>query len=64
MEYIKKKDSVIITYLVNNKINVFVGKVKKIKKITFHIVKKNQEVIIKKTFFLKNPNFISLKINQ
>ncbi|WMC20402.1 MAG: hypothetical protein PNH44_00830 [Candidatus Carsonella ruddii] len=61
MEYVKKNKNVIITYLVNNKINIFIGRIKKIKKITFHIVKKNQEVIIKKTFFVKNPNFISLK---
>ncbi|WMC19808.1 MAG: hypothetical protein NVS86_00825 [Candidatus Carsonella ruddii] len=61
MEYVKKNKNVIITYLVNNKINIFIGKIKKIKKITFHIIKKNQEIIIKKTFFIKNPNFISLK---
>lgn len=64
MEYIKKNCNVLITYLVNNKINVFFGIIKKIKKITFHIIKKNQEVTIKKTFFIKNPNFISLKINK
>ncbi|XZR52535.1 MAG: hypothetical protein ACM3Q7_00820 [Candidatus Carsonella ruddii] len=62
MENIKKNNNVIITYLVNNKINIFIGKIKKIKKITFHIIKKNQEIVVKKTFFIKNPNFISLKI--
>ncbi|XZR52944.1 MAG: hypothetical protein ACM3Q5_00820 [Candidatus Carsonella ruddii] len=64
MEYIKKNKNIIITYLFNNKINIFAGKIIKIKKITFHIVKKNQEIFIKKVFFIKNPNLISLKINK
>ncbi|AFP84169.1 putative ribosomal protein L19 [Candidatus Carsonella ruddii HT isolate Thao2000] len=61
MEFFKKNDNIIVTYLLNKKINVYIGKVKKIKKITFKVIKKNQEVIIKKNFFIKNPNFISLK---
>ncbi|AFP83989.1 hypothetical protein [Candidatus Carsonella ruddii] len=61
MEIIKKNNNVIITYIINNKINIFFGKIKKIKKITFQIIKKNQEIIIKKIFFVKNPNFISFK---
>ncbi|MGP4128199.1 MAG: hypothetical protein ACTXNS_00800 [Candidatus Carsonella ruddii] len=64
MEYIKKNKNIVVTYLVNNKISIFIGKVKKIKKITFHIIKKNQEIFVKKTFFVKNPNLISLKINK
>ncbi|WGS66613.1 hypothetical protein MEJ65_00820 [Candidatus Carsonella ruddii] len=64
MEYIKKNKNITVTYLVNNKINVFIGKIKKIKKITFHMIKKNQEIFVKKTFFFKNPNLISLKINK
>ncbi|WMC19211.1 MAG: hypothetical protein NVS84_00830 [Candidatus Carsonella ruddii] len=64
MENIKKNKIITIVYLINNKINIFIGKIKKIKKITFHVLKKNQEIFIKKTFFVKNPNLISLKINK
>ncbi|MFI4913393.1 MAG: hypothetical protein ACH6QR_00055 [Candidatus Carsonella ruddii] len=62
MNFIKKKNNIIISFLIDNKISVFSGKLLKIKKFTFTIEKKIQNIKIKKIFFIKNPNLISLNI--
>ncbi|UNB92016.1 hypothetical protein ACJEC8_00475 [Candidatus Carsonella ruddii] len=64
MNYIKKNDNVLITFLLDNKISVFFGKIIKIKKFTFIIEKKIHNVKVKKNFFIKNLNLISLNINK
>ncbi|WP_433927971.1 hypothetical protein [Candidatus Carsonella ruddii] len=64
MKYFKKKNNIIITYLVNNKISIFFGKIIKVKKFTFNIEKKIQGIKIVKIFFIKNPNLISIKIKN
>ncbi|BCG49361.1 hypothetical protein [Candidatus Carsonella ruddii] len=61
MQFIKKNDVVSVTYISNYKIYIFFGLVKKIKKSTFTIVKKVQDIEVKKVFLVKNPNLISLK---
>ncbi|XOD38926.1 MAG: hypothetical protein ACAF48_00840 [Candidatus Carsonella ruddii] len=61
MKHFKKFDNISISYLVNNKISIFFGKIIKIKKFTFNIEKKVQGIKIIKNFFIKNPNLISLK---
>ncbi|MFI4847084.1 MAG: hypothetical protein ACH6QJ_00300 [Candidatus Carsonella ruddii] len=62
MNFIKKKNNIIISFLIDNKISIFSGKLLKIKKFTFTIEKKIQNIKIKKIFFIKNPNLISLNI--
>ncbi|XRA05368.1 MAG: hypothetical protein ACN6LP_00735 [Candidatus Carsonella ruddii] len=62
MNFIKKKHNIIISFLIDNKISIFSGKLLKIKKFTFTIEKKIQNIKIKKIFFIKNPNLISLNI--
>lgn len=64
MQFIKKNDVVAVTYISKYKIYTFFGLVKKIKKLTFTIVKKIQDIEIKKVFLTKNPNLISLKIKK
>ncbi|MFI4883812.1 MAG: hypothetical protein ACH6QK_00295 [Candidatus Carsonella ruddii] len=62
MNFIIKKNNIIISFLIDNKISIFFGKLLKIKKFTFTIEKKIQNTKIKKIFFIKNPNLISLNI--
>ncbi|MFI4870017.1 MAG: hypothetical protein ACSLEH_00685 [Candidatus Carsonella ruddii] len=62
MNFIIKKNNIIISFLIDNKISIFFGKLLKIKKFTFTIEKKIQNIKIKKIFFIKNPNLISLNI--
>ncbi|MFI4878772.1 MAG: hypothetical protein ACH6QP_00785 [Candidatus Carsonella ruddii] len=62
MNFIKKKDNIIISFLIENKISIFFGEILKIKKLTFTIEKKIQNIKIRKIFFIKNPNLISLNI--
>ncbi|MGK2912778.1 MAG: hypothetical protein ACSLEI_00755 [Candidatus Carsonella ruddii] len=62
MNFIKKKNNIIISFLIDNKISIFFGKLLKIKKFTFTIEKKINNIKIKKIFFIKNPNLISLNI--
>ncbi|MGK2931099.1 MAG: hypothetical protein ACSLEG_00705 [Candidatus Carsonella ruddii] len=62
MNFIKKNNNIIISFLIDNKISIFFGKILKIKKFTFTIEKKINNVKIKKIFFIKNPNLISLNI--
>lgn len=64
MNFVKKYNNIQISYLENNKVLFFSGKIMKIKKFTIHIEKKIQGVLIKKVFFIKNTNLISLKINN
>ncbi|AGS06636.1 hypothetical protein [Candidatus Carsonella ruddii] len=64
MQFIKKNDVVSVSYINNCKVYIFFGLVKKIKKLTFTIVKKIQDIEIKKVFLFKNPNLISLKIKK
>ncbi|AFP84349.1 hypothetical protein [Candidatus Carsonella ruddii] len=58
---IKKNDKILITYLVDNKVNFLIGNIIKIRKNTFIIKKKYLNMYVKNIFFIKNPNFISLK---
>lgn len=61
MKFFKKNNNITVSYLVNNKISIFFGKIIKIKKFTFNIEKKIQGIKLNKIFFIKNPNLISLK---
>ncbi|ATX33371.1 hypothetical protein CUN91_00165 [Candidatus Carsonella ruddii] len=61
MKFFKKNNNITVSYLVNNKISIFFGKIIKIKKFTFNVEKKIQGIKLNKIFFIKNPNLISLK---
>ncbi|WP_211119132.1 hypothetical protein [Candidatus Carsonella ruddii] len=58
---IRKNDKVLITYLSINKVFFFIGIIVKIRKNTFTIKKKYLNMYVKKIFFIKNPNLISLR---